>query len=188
MKQFGCLIPSTSNGRAWKDYKESYLYKTTLNSFLRTYSKEFKTHFYIGIDPGDPIYDTTESKENFKRFIDVMENVSIESKAHHTYFAPENSFGFSSNPSELITPSAFVISRHLKASSRVAIFNKLRKSRLQNIFRNRFVIAAESLCDRFAIDLKLPRNHCTIVLRSLWISPEPLCDRFAIASQLKRNF
>lgn len=78
MKQFGCLIPSTSNGRAWNDYKDTYLYQTTLRSFLRTYSKEFKTHFYIGIDRGDPIYDTTESKDHFKRFIGVMQNVTIE--------------------------------------------------------------------------------------------------------------
>jgi len=78
MKQFGCLIPSTSNGRVWKDYKETYLYQTTLKSFIRTYSKEFKTHFYIGIDRGDPIYDTTECKDNFKRFIGVIQNVSIE--------------------------------------------------------------------------------------------------------------
>ena len=78
MKQFGCLIPSTSNGRTWNDYKDTYLYQTTLRSFLRTYSKEFKTHFYIGIDRGDPIYDTIESKDQFKRFIGVMQNVSIE--------------------------------------------------------------------------------------------------------------
>jgi len=78
MKKFGFLIPSTSTGRVWKDYKDTYLYQNTLRSFLQTYDKEYHTHFYIGIDRNDPIYDAPENKENFKRFVNVMKNVDIE--------------------------------------------------------------------------------------------------------------
>ena len=42
--KIGIIIPSTSNGRNWISYKESYLFKHTLKTFLLTYNNE---HEYI---------------------------------------------------------------------------------------------------------------------------------------------
>lgn len=72
------LIPSTSKGRMWNSYKESYLFKHTLKTFIITYNKEHSYKFFIGIDKGDLIYDNEEIKREMKRFIDIIENVEIE--------------------------------------------------------------------------------------------------------------
>ena len=55
--KIGVLIPATSNGREWNNYKETYLYINTLKSFLLTYDKEHSYTFYIGIDRNDKVYD-----------------------------------------------------------------------------------------------------------------------------------
>ena len=36
----GILIPCTSKNRPWKNLEESYLYNSTLKTFLLTYDKE----------------------------------------------------------------------------------------------------------------------------------------------------
>ncbi len=76
--KIGIIIPSTSNGREWTTYKETYLYNHTIKSFLLTYDKEHEYVFYIGIDRNDRIYDNEDVKREIKRFISVMKNVSIE--------------------------------------------------------------------------------------------------------------
>jgi hypothetical protein len=76
--KIGILIPSTSNGRDWKSYKESYLFENTLKTFFLTYDNEHEYIFYIGIDNNDPIYDTDETKQNLKRFVNCFQNISIE--------------------------------------------------------------------------------------------------------------
>lgn len=72
------LIPSTSNGRDWKTFEDTYLYKHTLKTFLMTYNKEYNSKFFIGIDRGDKIYDDPIIKEKLERFLKVMKNVEIE--------------------------------------------------------------------------------------------------------------
>jgi hypothetical protein len=72
------LIPSTSQGRDWTSYRETYLYAKTIKTFLLTYDKEHECRFYIGIDEGDRIYDNAEVKEQICRFVRVMQNVDIE--------------------------------------------------------------------------------------------------------------
>jgi hypothetical protein len=75
--KIGILIPSTSHGRNWTSYKESYLFSLTLKTFLLTYDKEHEYIFYIGVDRGDPIYDNPEQISHFKRFIGIMKNTTI---------------------------------------------------------------------------------------------------------------
>tara|TARA_Y100000768_G_scaffold36911_2_gene24138 strand:+ start:8652 stop:9395 length:744 start_codon:yes stop_codon:yes gene_type:complete len=76
--KIGLLIPSTSKGRDnWKTYKDTYLYVSTLKTFLLTYNKEHEYVFYIGIDKGDRIYDDKQSKEKFYQYAKVMKSISI---------------------------------------------------------------------------------------------------------------
>lgn len=78
MTKIGILIPSTSNGRDWKSWRESYLYTLTLKTFLLTYDQEHDYTFYIGIDRGDRIYDNGEEKSEIQRFVSIMKNVTLE--------------------------------------------------------------------------------------------------------------
>lgn len=76
--KIGILIPSTSKGRNWSSYKESYLYNITLKTFLLTYDNEHSYEFYIGIDRGDPILDKEETKNGINNFKTVFKNVNFE--------------------------------------------------------------------------------------------------------------
>ena len=76
--KIGILIPSTSKGRDWRSYKETYLYELTLKTFLITYDKEHSYVFYIGVDKNDKIYDSEKEIKQIKRFISIMKNVEIE--------------------------------------------------------------------------------------------------------------
>jgi len=78
MAKIAILIPSTSNGRNWSNYKDSYLYEKTIRSFLLTYDKEHEYHFYIGIDENDPIYDNPTVKSAIVRFVSIMKNITLE--------------------------------------------------------------------------------------------------------------
>jgi hypothetical protein len=72
------LIPSTSKGRDWATYKDTYLYEKTLKTLLLTYDNEHNYRFYIGIDEGDRIYDNESVKQHLYRFVSIMKNVEIE--------------------------------------------------------------------------------------------------------------
>ena len=72
------LIPSTSKGRNWQSYKETYLFQHTMKTFMITYNKEHEYKFFIGIDRGDFIYDNEEVKQQINRFVSVMHNVELE--------------------------------------------------------------------------------------------------------------
>lgn len=76
--KIGCIIPATSKNRPWNSIEESYLYTTTLKSFVITYNKEHNYTFYIGIDTGDLIYDNTQNKQKLIRFCKIMKNIDIE--------------------------------------------------------------------------------------------------------------
>ena len=76
--KIGIIIPSTSNKRNWKSFKQSYLFKHTIKSFLTTYDKEHEYIFYIGIDKGDKIYDDEKNKNLFIRFVGIMKNTSLQ--------------------------------------------------------------------------------------------------------------
>ena len=78
MVKIGLIIPSTSKGRDWKSYKETYLFKHTIKTFVLTYNSEHNYTFYIGIDKNDKIYDNENVKKNIKRFVNVMKNIDIE--------------------------------------------------------------------------------------------------------------
>lgn len=77
-KNIAVLIPSTSKKRNYETYKDTDLYKYTLLSFLKTYDKEHKYKFFIGIDNDDLFFMKPPIQYEFKRFISVMKNVSIE--------------------------------------------------------------------------------------------------------------
>jgi hypothetical protein len=74
----GIIIPCTSTGRNWSTYLDSYLYRLTLKTFLLTYDQEHEYVFYIGVDKHDIIYDDKNQRENFRRFVSIMKNVSID--------------------------------------------------------------------------------------------------------------
>ena len=76
--KIGILIPSTSKGRNWRYYKESYLYNITLKTFLLSYDKEHSYEFYIGIDRGDPILDKDESKNGINNLKKVFKNLNFD--------------------------------------------------------------------------------------------------------------
>ena len=76
--KIGFIIPSTSNKRNWINVKESYLYKHTMKSFLLTYDKEHEYTFYIGIDRGDSVYDSSETKEYMENFCSLMKGMDIQ--------------------------------------------------------------------------------------------------------------
>ena len=78
LMKIAILIPSTSKGRDWASYRETYLYEKTIKTFLLTYDKEHECRFYIGIDEGDRIYDNEAVKDQITRFARVMKNVDIE--------------------------------------------------------------------------------------------------------------
>ena len=75
--KIGILIPSTYHDRVWKTIQESYLFYSTLKTFLLTYDKEHEYVFYIGIDKNDRIYDDEDNKKYMKRFCGVMKNIQI---------------------------------------------------------------------------------------------------------------
>ena len=76
--KIGFIIPTTSANRNWNNISDIYLYSITLKSFLITYDKEHKYKFYIGIDLDDKIFNNKQIIANFKRFINIMQNVEIE--------------------------------------------------------------------------------------------------------------
>jgi hypothetical protein len=76
--KIGLLIPSTSNGRNWATYMETYLYSITLKTFLLTYDNEHSYIFYIGIDRNDRILDTEEFKTGVNRLVSIFKNVEIQ--------------------------------------------------------------------------------------------------------------
>lgn len=76
--KIGILIPSTSTGRNWAGFKESYMYQFTLKSFLLTYDKEHEYVFYIGIDRGDRIYDSPDAVNQFRRFLTIAPSTRVE--------------------------------------------------------------------------------------------------------------
>ena len=76
--KIGLLIPSTSNGRNWSVYTETYLYSITLKTFLLTYDNEHSYTFYLGIDRNDRILDTEVFKNAVNRLVSIFKNVSIQ--------------------------------------------------------------------------------------------------------------
>ena len=76
--KIGILIPSTSKGREWPSYKETYLFVHTLKSFFTTYNPEHQYVFYIGIDKNDKIYDNEDNKGYLQKFCSVMKNIEVE--------------------------------------------------------------------------------------------------------------
>ena len=63
LSKVAILIPSTTRQRAWKNIKETDLYKVQLKSFLLTYDPEHIYTYYIGIDDDDPLYSQPAEKK-----------------------------------------------------------------------------------------------------------------------------
>jgi len=79
--KIGFLIPSTSNGRDWKSYKETYLHNFTLKTFLLSLTDDEKKYnyiFYIGIDRNDKVLDTEEAKNGFNNLKKVFTNIDFQ--------------------------------------------------------------------------------------------------------------
>jgi len=73
----GILIPATTRGRDWTEFKYTDLYIYLLKSLFRTYDMEHKYTIYIGIDKDDKLYKTDKCKNDIIRFISVMKNASV---------------------------------------------------------------------------------------------------------------
>lgn len=72
------LIPCTSRGRdEWSTIKDTYLYKLSLNTFLKTQDKEHAYVVYIGYDADDRIFSLESSHNEIHRFSLVFTNVSF---------------------------------------------------------------------------------------------------------------
>ena len=79
--KIGLLIPTTSNGRAWKIYQETYLYNFTIKTLLLSLTESEKQHeyiFYIGIDRGDKVYDSEETKNGFNQLKKVFTHIDFQ--------------------------------------------------------------------------------------------------------------
>ena len=89
----GLIIPSTSNGRDWKTFNETYLFKHTIKTFLITYDKEHEYTFYIGIDRNDRIYDNDEIKNQIHAYSFVHYQLPLfnDNKITHAEILPEKS-------------------------------------------------------------------------------------------------
>jgi hypothetical protein len=64
-KNIAILIPSTSRGRNWTKFEDCDLVKHTMASFYRTYDKEHKYSFFIGVDEDDTFYNNEDFKKTF---------------------------------------------------------------------------------------------------------------------------
>lgn len=71
------LVPTTSNGMNWNDYKDSFLYKMTLKTFLLTCDKEHDYSIYIGVDRNDPIIDTINYKKGIERLVNIISKIKL---------------------------------------------------------------------------------------------------------------
>jgi len=72
------LIPSTSRGRPWKTFKDTYLYNIFLKSFLTTYNQQYKYTIFLVVDDDDVIYSNPTEKKALTQFINVMKNIDIQ--------------------------------------------------------------------------------------------------------------
>jgi hypothetical protein len=75
--KIGILIPCTSNGRAWETMEESYLFRHTITTFLKTMDHEHEYTFYIGVDRGDGIYDNPMEFNKINVLVLGNPNISI---------------------------------------------------------------------------------------------------------------
>lgn len=76
--KIGLLIPCTSNGRQWKNIKESYLYKLSIKTFLLTANIEHDYKFYIGIDKNDIIFDNKDNQKIIYDLKKIFKNIDYE--------------------------------------------------------------------------------------------------------------
>jgi hypothetical protein len=77
----GLLIPTTSNGRVWKNYKETYLYNYTIKTLLLSLTeieKKYNYIFYIGVDRGDEIFDNQETKNGLNNLKREFTNIDFQ--------------------------------------------------------------------------------------------------------------
>jgi hypothetical protein len=79
--KIGILIPSTSKGREWKNYKETYFYKITIKTFILSLTeteKKINFIFYIGIDRNDPLLDTEKTKTGINKLKNIFSNIDFQ--------------------------------------------------------------------------------------------------------------
>jgi hypothetical protein len=79
----GILIPSTTKGLNCTSYKDTYLYKLFLKSFIKTRDKKYgekNIHYtiYVVVDDDDDIYSKKKEKNKIISFIQLVKNVSIQ--------------------------------------------------------------------------------------------------------------
>tara|TARA_B100001093_G_scaffold519151_1_gene606837 strand:+ start:6888 stop:7646 length:759 start_codon:yes stop_codon:yes gene_type:complete len=80
--KIGVLIPSTTKTLDCKSYKDSYLYKIFLKSFIKTIDRKFKGKnilycVYVVVDDDDKIYSNDKERNKIISFISLVPNVSI---------------------------------------------------------------------------------------------------------------
>tara|TARA_Y100000748_G_scaffold273422_1_gene247912 strand:+ start:49 stop:792 length:744 start_codon:yes stop_codon:yes gene_type:complete len=76
-KKIAIIIPCTSNGREWTNFKDTYLFNLTLKTFILSYDKEHIYTFYLGIDRNDKIFDDKNIQQEIGRFLKVMKNINV---------------------------------------------------------------------------------------------------------------
>lgn len=76
--KIGLIIPSTSTGKKWATFQQSYFYQYTLQSVLKTHCPDHTYCFYLGIDKGDPMYDNPETQAGFTEKLAEYPHFSIQ--------------------------------------------------------------------------------------------------------------
>ena len=75
----GLLIPCTSRGRdEWNDIKDTYLYRLSLSTFLRSQDREHTYVVYIGYDADDRIFADKSNQDAISRFSLAFHNISFQ--------------------------------------------------------------------------------------------------------------
>ena len=75
--KIGILIPATSKLFNWETIKESYLYKLTISSLIKTYDTEHKYIIYLGYDEGDKIYGDNTQHNLIHDLLKEYDNLDI---------------------------------------------------------------------------------------------------------------
>ena len=78
MVKIAILVLATSNKRdQWRNIKDTYLFHSTIKTFLYTMDKEHEYIFYIGIDKNDRIFDKKEEQSQILNLSNNFSNVTF---------------------------------------------------------------------------------------------------------------
>lgn len=68
MQKLAFLIPTTSRGRDWVHFEQSYLFEFTLKHFIKVNQENISIYIYLGIDKSDDLYNNEKILEKIKEY------------------------------------------------------------------------------------------------------------------------